>query len=101
MPDLASAFFEYGLRECYYDNRKATRELGMRFRPIDVQTSDWRCRVDEDGGIRLGFMYVNGLRKEAGQAMAAFEKRRSSAGTAPVCPKIVPMNSPAGNGLRR
>jgi dihydroflavonol-4-reductase len=40
VPDLASAFFEYGLRECYYDNAKATRELGMRFRAIDDTVRD-------------------------------------------------------------
>ena len=33
------------------------------------------CRVEEDGAIRLGFMHVNGLRKEVGQAMAADSTR--------------------------
>src|SRR5262249_41209111 len=66
---------------------KDAQRRGVRFHPIDVQRSDWLCTVEEDGGIRLGFMYVNGLRKQAGQAMAAFERRRSSAGDAPVCPK--------------
>jgi error-prone DNA polymerase len=46
----------------------------VRFHPIDVQQSDWLCRVEADGAIRLGFMYVNGLRKEAGQAMAQIPK---------------------------
>ena len=53
---------------------KDAQRHGMRFHPIDVQESDWRCRVEEDGGIRIGFMYVNGLRKEMGQAMAAFDR---------------------------
>jgi len=44
-----------------------------------VQQSDWLCRVEPDGAIRIGFMYVNGLRKEAGQAMAAFDRTRSLA----------------------
>jgi len=66
---------------------KDAQRRGVRFHPIDVQQSDWLCTVEEDGGIRLGFMYVNGLRKEMGQAMAAFEKRHSSAGGAPLCPK--------------
>jgi error-prone DNA polymerase len=53
---------------------KDAQRRGVRFHPIDVQQSDWLCRVEEDGAIRLGFMYVNGLRKEAGQAMAAAPK---------------------------
>lgn len=40
IPDLASAFFEYGLRECYYDNTRAKRELGMRFSAIDDTVRD-------------------------------------------------------------
>ena len=53
---------------------KDAQRRGVRFYPIDVQASDWRCRVEPDGAIRLGFMYVNGLRKEAGQAMAACDR---------------------------
>jgi len=55
---------------------KDAQRRGVRFHPIDVQQSDWLCRVEEDGAIRLGFMYVNGLRKEAGQAMAQIPKGR-------------------------
>jgi error-prone DNA polymerase len=55
---------------------KDAQRRGVRFHPIDVQQSDWLCRVEEDGAIRIGFMYVNGLRKEKGQAMAAFDRTR-------------------------
>ena len=55
---------------------KDAQRRGVRFHPIDVQQSDWLCRVETDGAIRLGFIYVNGLRKDMGQAMAAFEKSR-------------------------
>jgi error-prone DNA polymerase len=55
---------------------KDAQRRGVRFHPIDVQQSDWLCRVETDGAIRLGLMYVNGLRKEMGQAMAAFDKSR-------------------------
>ena len=58
---------------------KDAQRRGVRFHPIDVQWSDWRCRVEEDGAIRLGLIYVNGLRKEAGQAMAAFERTNTLA----------------------
>jgi error-prone DNA polymerase len=77
---------------------KDAQRRGVRFHPIDVQQSDWLCRVEEDGAIRLGFMYVNGLRKEAGQAMAAVPKGRL---------KPAPTNDPAftneivGTGFRR
>jgi error-prone DNA polymerase len=59
---------------------KDAQRRGVRFHPIDVQQSDWLCRVEPDGAIRLGLMYVHGLRKDAGQAMAAIERGRGSSG---------------------
>jgi error-prone DNA polymerase len=53
---------------------KDAQRRGVRFHPIDVQQSDWPCRVEGDGAIRLGLMYVSGLRKDVGQAMAAFDR---------------------------
>jgi error-prone DNA polymerase len=58
---------------------KDAQRRGVRFHPIDVQESDWLCRVEEDGAIRIGLMYVNGLRKETGEAMAAFDRTRTLA----------------------
>ena len=58
---------------------KDAQRRGVRFHPIDVQQSDWLCRVDDDGAIRIGFMYVNGLRKDVGQAMAAFDRTKTMA----------------------
>ncbi len=55
---------------------KDAQRRGVRFHPIDVQQSDWLCRVEHDGAIRLGLMYVHGLRKDGGQAMAAFDQAR-------------------------
>ena len=49
---------------------KDAQRHGVRFAPIDVQISDWECRVQPDGQVRLGLMYVNGLRAEAGRAIA-------------------------------
>ena len=65
---------------------KDAQRRGVRFHPIDVQHSDWLCRVEEDGGIRIGFMYVNGLRKDMGQAMAAFDRTKTIA-PPPLCAK--------------
>jgi error-prone DNA polymerase len=50
---------------------KDAQRRGVHFAPIDVQVSDWPCTVHADGTIRLGLMYVNGLREDAGRAIAA------------------------------
>jgi error-prone DNA polymerase len=50
---------------------KDAQRHGVRFAPIDVQESDWTCRVDPDGRVRLGLMYVSGLREQIGRAIAA------------------------------
>jgi error-prone DNA polymerase len=50
---------------------KDAQRRGVHFTPIDVQVSDWTCTVDAGGTIRLGLMYVNGLREDAGRAIAA------------------------------
>jgi error-prone DNA polymerase len=65
---------------------KDAQRRGVRFHAIDVQQSDWLCRVEADGAIRLGFMYVNGLRKEMGQAMTAFDRSKTVA-PPPLCTK--------------
>ena len=49
---------------------KDAQRHGVRFASIDVQESDWHCRVQTDGQVRLGLMYVNGLRAETGRAIA-------------------------------
>ena len=49
---------------------KDAQRHGVSFAPIDVQVSDWECRVDPDGQVRLGLMYVNGLREETGRRVA-------------------------------
>jgi error-prone DNA polymerase len=50
---------------------KDAQRRGVRFRPIDVQVSDWDCTVEADGAIRLGLRYVSGLREQAGRAIAS------------------------------
>jgi error-prone DNA polymerase len=65
---------------------KDAQRRGVRFYPIDVQQSDWLCRVEPDGAIRLGLMYVHGLRKDAGQAMTAFDRTKTSS-PPPLCTK--------------
>jgi error-prone DNA polymerase len=50
---------------------KDAQRHGVRFAPIDVQRSGWRCDVEEDGTVRLGLKYVNGLRRHVGEAIEA------------------------------
>ncbi len=56
---------------------KDGQRRGVRFAPIDVQVSDWICRVQEDGSIRLGLNYVRGLREEAGRRIEALRPFQS------------------------
>jgi len=49
---------------------KDAQRRGVHFTPVDVQLSNWHCRVDPDGTIRLGLMFVNGLREAVGRAIA-------------------------------
>jgi len=58
---------------------KDAQRHGVRFAPIDVQESDWACRVGPDGRVRLGLMYVNGLREDIGRAVAEAVQPRSVA----------------------
>jgi error-prone DNA polymerase len=57
---------------------KDAQRHGVSFVPIDVQSSDWECRVEPDGRVRLGLMYVNGLRQETGRAIAEARGPRSA-----------------------
>ncbi len=55
---------------------KDAQRRGVRFAPIDVQTSGWDCAIEPDGRVRLGLRYVAGLRQEAGRAIEAAETQR-------------------------
>jgi error-prone DNA polymerase len=37
---------------------------GLKFKPVCVSKSQWRCSVLDDNTVRLGFCVVNGLRQE-------------------------------------
>ena len=43
---------------------KDARRHGIRMRPVCVAESEWRCAVESDESVRLGFCVVNGLRQE-------------------------------------
>ncbi|CAN5401556.1 error-prone DNA polymerase [soil metagenome] len=43
---------------------KDARRHGIRMRPVCVAESGWRCAVESETSVRLGFCVVNGLRQE-------------------------------------
>jgi len=45
---------------------KDAQRRGLRFLPVSVVHSDWRCTVIDDTTVRLGLCVVNGLRHEHG-----------------------------------
>ncbi|MGE5358572.1 MAG: error-prone DNA polymerase [Bacteroidales bacterium] len=59
---------------------KDAQRRGVRFAPIDVQRSAWPCTIEQDGAVRLGLCYVNGLRREVGEAIASAGPRTSDLG---------------------
>ncbi len=67
---------------------KDAQRHGVHFAPIDVQQSDWACRVEPDGRVRLGLMYVTGLRQETGRAIAARGSLLAPLGPGPVHSEI-------------
>ncbi len=43
---------------------KDAHRHGIRMRPVCVAESEWRCAVESNESVRLGFCVVNGLRQE-------------------------------------
>src|SRR5262249_61762637 len=52
---------------------KDAQRHGLRVKPIDVEISEWACKVEHesDGSLsmRLGLNYAKGLRKESAEAL--------------------------------
>ena len=55
---------------------KDARRHGLRMRPVCVAESEWRCAVESDESVRLGFCVVNGLRQEHAEELV---RQRGSA----------------------
>ena len=86
---------------------KDAQRRGVHFSPIDVQQSEWACRIEPDGSIRLGLLFVNGLRSEVGQAIAAVTPPPADTGTPKRCPKcgcedasMIEISRATGDGLQ-
>ncbi|HTD45296.1 MAG TPA: error-prone DNA polymerase [Bryobacteraceae bacterium] len=43
---------------------KDAQRHGLHFKPVDVMRSDWKCTVEKDFSVRLGFSYLKGMRRE-------------------------------------
>jgi error-prone DNA polymerase len=50
------------------------RNRGIEVLPVDMNRSDWRCRIDK-GGIRLGFRYVKAIGDKTRQNIDMERKR--------------------------
>jgi error-prone DNA polymerase len=53
---------------------KDAQRHGLRFRPIDVQQSQWACTIEQDESqlaLRMGLGYAKGLRQQSAQALVA------------------------------
>ncbi len=74
---------------------KDAQRHGVRFACIDVNVSDWLCRVEPDESVRLGLMYVQGLRGDVGKRIAECRLAQSGASFASLEDLI------AAAGLRR
>ncbi len=60
---------------------KDAQRHGLRIRPIDVQISQWQCKIEHESNgersMRMGLMYARGLRQEVGEALV---KSRAESG---------------------
>ncbi|KPV54243.1 hypothetical protein SE17_04945 [Kouleothrix aurantiaca] len=60
------------------------RRHGVRVLPLDIQTSDMRCTL-EQGSVRLGFNYLSGLGQEGAQRIIAARQQRPFVSLEDVC----------------
>jgi error-prone DNA polymerase len=55
---------------------KDARRHGIRMQPVCIQQSEWRCTVEADDTVRLGFCVVNGLGEENAVELVRQRKER-------------------------
>jgi len=51
------------------------KERNVKFRPVSILHSDWRCTIDEGGAIRLGLIMVKGLNEKSANELIAERTR--------------------------
>lgn len=59
---------------------KDGKRRGVKFRPVCVVRSQVECRIEEDGSIRLGLNYVQGLHRDKAAQLVAERERRAFTG---------------------
>jgi error-prone DNA polymerase len=61
---------------------KDAQRHGLRVKPIDIQTSDWLCTIEQESNgtlsLRMGLCYARGLRKQSAESLI---ESRNRAGT--------------------
>jgi error-prone DNA polymerase len=55
---------------------KDAQRHGLRVKPVDIARSEWRCTLEDDLALRMGFRYAKGLREEAAQAIVHERSKR-------------------------
>ncbi len=55
---------------------KDAQRHGLRVKPVDIARSEWRCTLEDDFALRMGFRYAKGLREEAAQAIVRERSKR-------------------------
>jgi error-prone DNA polymerase len=55
---------------------KDAQRHGLRVKPVDIVRSEWRCTLEEDFALRMGFRYAKGLPEEAAQAIVRERSKR-------------------------
>jgi error-prone DNA polymerase len=67
---------------------KDAQHRGVRVRPIDVNRSDWKCTIEQDGSLRLGLRYVKGLKKQTGSSIEKERRRKVFKSIDDLCQKV-------------
>ena len=55
---------------------KDGKRHGIQFRPVCVVRSEVMCRIEEDGSVRLGLNYVQGLHRDKAEEIVAQRKQQ-------------------------
>ena len=55
---------------------KDAQRHGLRVKPVDIARSEWRCTLEDDFALRMGFRYAKGLPEEAAQAIVRERSKR-------------------------
>ena len=56
--------------------RRLAPRHGVRTRPVCVLRSAWRCTLEKDNSVRLGFCVVNGLNRQRAEALLQAQAER-------------------------